>query len=318
MIGKDLETAKILLENGNLVAIPTETVYGLAANALNPIAVSQIFTVKNRPSFDPLIIHCPDVNAVQRYVKQVPVKAALLLKAFSPGALTVLLEKDQRIPDIVTAGLSKVAVRIPNHPMTLKLLKSIDFPLAAPSANPFGYISPTTARHVEDQLGDKISYILDGGPCSVGVESTIIGFEGEQAVVYRKGGMAIEKIERLIGPLIVNEYSNSNPSAPGMLKSHYAPRVPLKLGNLPEMLKTHSDKKVGLISFSKLYPEVETNHQVVLSAGENMEEAARNLFAGMRLLDGMDLELILAELIPDEGLGRAINDRLRRAAATPT
>lgn len=317
MIGKDLDIAKSLLENGEVVAIPTETVYGLAANALNPIGVSKIFKVKNRPSFDPLIIHCADAAAVERYVRQVPPKAARLLDAFAPGALTLLLEKDDRIPEIVTAGLPKVAVRIPNHPLTLELLHRLDFPLAAPSANPFGYISPTSAQHVSDQLGDKIPYILDGGPCSVGVESTIIGFEQEQVVLYRKGGLALEKIEALIGPVQVKAHSTSNPKAPGMLHSHYAPRIPLVLGKLTELLNVHADKRIGLISFSERFAQVPSEYQVVLSETGNMEEAARNLFAGMRRLDAADLDLIVAELIPEQGLGRAINDRLRRAAATP-
>ncbi len=314
MIGKDIAKAKALLEGGQLVAIPTETVYGLAANALDEQAVSQIFAVKNRPSFDPLIIHTSAFERVSTYVQNVPKQASVLAEAFLPGPLTFLLPKKTIIPALVTAGSSLVAVRIPRHPMTLELLQGLDFPLAAPSANPFGYISPTEPKHVAQQLGRKIPYILDGGKCTIGLESTIIGFPDGQATIFRKGGIAIEAIEEIIGKVTIRPHSTSNPSAPGMLKSHYAPRIPLTVGNITALLPQHEGKKVGIISFRKSYLNIPSHHQLVLSPTGDFAEAARNLFAGMRRLDNQALDIILAELLPERDLGRAINDRLRRAA----
>lgn len=315
MIGTDITKAIELLQRDELVAIPTETVYGLAGNALSPAAVAKIFAVKNRPSFDPLIVHTSSIERLKEFAQTMPEPAQILAEAFMPGSLTLLLPKKDIIPDIVTAGSPLVALRIPDHPLTLELLTKLDFPLAAPSANPFGYISPTTAPHVEQQLGEKIPYILDGGACKVGLESTIVGFENQEVIVYRKGGIAVEAIEKLVGKVTVKAHSTSNPQAPGMLKSHYAPRVPLVLGDLDELITLHSREKFGVISFQKRYEKLLPEHQIVLSPGGNFTEAARNLFAGMRYLDSLDLDIILAELVPEQDLGRAINDRLRRAAA---
>lgn len=194
-IGKDVELAKKILKSGRLVAIPTETVYGLAANALDQNAVSRIFEAKNRPTFDPLIIHVGGLEEFTKYTKNISKEILEIAIKFCPGPLTFLIEKQSIIPDLVTSGLPKVAIRIPNHPLSLSLLKTIDFPLAAPSANPFGYVSPTNAFHVYDQLQNKVDYILDGGQCEVGLESTIIGFEKHKLVVYRKGGLSIESIK---------------------------------------------------------------------------------------------------------------------------
>ena len=237
--GIDLEKAKAILSRGELVAIPTETVYGLAANALNPDAVAKIFSVKNRPEFDPLIVHVPDLDSVDQYVDFIPLKARKLASLNWPGPLTMVLRKKSNIPDIVTAGMETVAIRCPDHILSRQLLKELPFPLAAPSANPFGYVSPTRAEHVNEQLGDKIQYILDGGPCSVGIESTIIGFEGDVPVVYRLGGLGLEKIESLIGNVELNLNSSSNPKAPGQLKSHYAPRKKIIVGNLADLLQKY-------------------------------------------------------------------------------
>ncbi len=318
MIGTDLNAARQWLVAGNVVGIPTETVYGLAGNALNEEAVLTIFRVKNRPAFDPLIVHTDSLDKMRQLVRELPPMAEQLARMCWPGPLTLLLPKRGHIPDLTTSGLDTVAVRIPNHPLTLALLQSLDFPLAAPSANPFGYISPTTAQHVADQLGDQVPYILDGGPCPVGVESTIIGFNAAgKAVVYRLGGMAIEQLEAITGPLSVQP-SNSNPQAapqaPGMLTSHYAPRKPLTLladGALPSEVGTG----VGALVFSDPLPDIPVENQLVLAPGGNIEEAARNLFAHLRRLDTLPVTQLYAQLVPNEGLGRAINDRLRRAAA---
>lgn len=315
MIGNGVKYAQQLLEQGKLVAIPTETVYGLAANALNEDAVLSIFEVKNRPQFDPLIIHTDSIEKLQHFVTSFPEKALKLATAFMPGPLTLLLPKNNIIPDLVTSGLESVAVRIPKHPLALELLATLDFPLAAPSANPFGYISPTTAAHVQAQLGDKIAYILDGGECSVGIESTIVGFDDEQPVVYRLGGIAVEEIENIVGVVKTMAHSTSNPQAPGMLKSHYAPRKPLTINNLEELLKNYDSQKIGVLSFDKTIPEVPVANQRILSPTRNFSEAAKNLFAYLRQLDALDVAVIYAELLPNQNLGRAINDRLRRAAA---
>ncbi len=314
-IGTDISAAKAFLEAGDVVGMPTETVYGLAGNALNPDAVLRIFSVKNRPAFDPLIVHTDSLEKVFRYVTHLPEPARKLAESVWPGPLTLLLPKRDLVPDLTTSGLDTVAVRIPNHPLTLALLRSLDFPLAAPSANPFGYISPTTAQHVADQLGDQIPYVLDGGPCGIGLESTIIGFENEQPTVYRLGGMALEQLTALIGPLTVRDHSTSNPKAPGMLSSHYAPRKPVYLLNLHEQ-PTDVDDQTGALVFSTPFSGIPIQNQLVLSPSGNVIEAAKNLFAYLRQLDQMTLTRIYAQRLPNEGLGRAVNDRLKRASVT--
>ena len=314
-IGKDIQQAKAFLEEGQLVGIPTETVYGLAGNALDPEAVALIFETKNRPSFDPLILHTSSLKRVEDFVEEIPAPLAKLANQFWPGPLTLLLPRKAVVPDLVTSGLERVAVRVPNHPLTLELLENLEFPLAAPSANPFGYISPTQASHVNAQLGSQIPYILDGGDCAVGLESTIVGMENEEIVIYRLGGLDIQEVENLVGPVKVKDHSSSNPAAPGQLESHYAPRKPFILGDLKKMIseKNLAGENFGVLSFSEHFPEVET--QLVLSPEKNLHEAAKNLFAAMRSLDESPSTVILAELMPEVGLGRAINDRLKRAAA---
>ena len=311
-IGKDINKAKDLLQQGELVAIPTETVYGLAGNALNVNAVVNIFKVKERPEFDPLIVHVPDISHAQKYVEHIPDAASLLAEKFWPGPLTLLLKKKTIIPDLVTSGLDTVGIRCPNHSMTRQLLTQLNFPLAAPSANPFGYISPTTPQHVNDQLGSKISYILDGGACTIGLESTIVGFQNGLPVVYRMGGLNLEDIESVVGKVSVQTVSTSNPKSPGQLKSHYAPSKRVILGKIEDLLQSYPAHCSALLTFQKSF---NSPHQVVLSPSGLLDEAARNLFAALRLLDKMPVEVILAEFVPDHGLGKAINDRLRRAAA---
>ncbi|MFY0605980.1 MAG: threonylcarbamoyl-AMP synthase [Cyclobacteriaceae bacterium] len=314
--GKDLIKAKSLLEEGQLVAIPTETVYGLAGNALNESAILEIFRVKNRPKFDPLIAHTDSLDKVKNLVTQIPDELLELGKTFWPGPLTLLLEKKAHVPDLLTSGLPYVAVRIPNHPLTSELLSSLEFPLASPSANPFGYISPTTAGHVQDQLGDLIPYILDGGACTIGLESTILGFDqNHKPVIHRLGGMRIEQIESVIGPVKLNINVSSNPSAPGMLKSHYAPRTPLVRGNVEELIEKNINKNFGVISFSKRYAGLGIDRQIILSERGDMDEAANRLFGALRQMDNLGLDIIFAEIFPELGLGAAINDRLKRAAS---
>lgn len=302
-----------MLENGEVVGIPTETVYGLAGNALNEDAILKIYSVKNRPKFDPLIAHTNSLDKIEGLVKEIPSKAYELTNAFWPGPLTILLNKKSSVPDLLTSGLDRVAVRIPDHPLTLELLSALEFPLAAPSANPFGYVSPTSAQHVEDQLGDKIPYILDGGPCHIGLESTIVGFDGDDVVVYRLGGTKVEAIEEIVGKVKIQVNESSNPAAPGMLKSHYSPGRKMIIGDISENLKELNPETTGILSFMATYDVPEKN-QVVLSPTGDLDEAARNIFSALRKMDQPNIEVILTEFLPQEGLGKAINDRLRRAA----
>jgi len=314
-IASNITLAKQLLEQGQLVAIPTETVYGLAGNALNEKAVLEIFKVKNRPQFDPLIVHVPNLDKAKELAEEIPEKAVKLASHFWPGPLTLLLKKKALIPDLVTSGLDTVAIRCPQHELTQSLLQQLSFPLAAPSANPFGYISPTRPEHVNEQLGDKIPYILDGGECRIGIESTIVGFENEIPVVFRLGGLSIEKIESIAGPVRVQQNTSSNPNAPGQLKSHYSPAKKMMLGNLPALIKQFRTVRVGVLSFQHPVPGVDASDQIILSHSGNLDEAAQHLFASLRTLDKKEVDIILAEEAPDVGLGKAINDRLRRAAA---
>lgn len=311
-LGKDIQAAKLLLEAGEVVGIPTETVYGLAGNAFNPDAVLTIFRVKNRPSFDPLIVHTDSLDKLDRFVTAIPKAARLLAETYWPGPLTLLLPKQHLVPDLVTSGLPSVAVRIPNHPLTLDLLRSLDFPLAAPSANPFGYISPTTAQHVADQLGNQIPYILDGGPAGIGLESTIVGFDTNTLSVLRLGGLALEQIEQVVGPVTVQTHSTSNPRAPGMLSSHYAPRKPLIL--LPAGTSPQPEARAGALVFREPFAGIDPAHQRVLSPTGDLNEAAKNLFAHLRALDALPIDTIYAETLPNRDLGWAMNDRLRRAS----
>jgi L-threonylcarbamoyladenylate synthase len=314
IISTDIQQAKLFLSKSEVVGIPTETVYGLAGNAFDIEAVSKIFEVKNRPTFDPLIVHTNSIERLREFVQYIPEKAQLLAKKFMPGPLTMLLPKHSSIPDLVTSGLDTVAVRIPNHPLTLALLAELDFPLAAPSANPFGYISPTSAQHVAQQLGDKIPYILDGGECQVGIESTIVGFENEEVIVYRKGGLAIEEIEKVVGKVQVISHSSSNPKAPGMLKSHYAPRKEMFILDNNNLKNEMQKERIGYLAFQQYNNNLLQNNQLILSESGSYREAAKNLFAYMRQLDAMDIDKIYVELLPEQDLGIAINDRLRRAA----
>ncbi len=312
--GTDILKAAELLSRDAVVAIPTETVYGLAANALSETAVVKIFEAKDRPFFDPLIVHIKKSDDPARYVSLIPDIAKKLMNRFWPGPLTIVLPKTDIIPSIVTAGQDTVGLRMPSHPLVQQLLELVAFPLAAPSANPFGYISPTTAKHVFDQLDGRIPYILDGGPSTVGLESTIIGFEGDEPIVYRLGGTPIEDIETITGKIKMQINLSSNPIAPGQLKSHYAPAKLVFIGDIELLMNQHPGKKLGIISFEKEWNASNIILNWVLSKSGNTEEAAVNLFRAMREADNSAVEIIFAEVFPEVGLGRAINDRLSRAA----
>ncbi|MDP2189309.1 MAG: L-threonylcarbamoyladenylate synthase [Sphingobacteriaceae bacterium] len=315
-LGTDLHFAAAQLRAGKLVGIPTETVYGLAANALDPVAVASIFEAKNRPAFDPLIVHLASFEQAQAYCQNIPDLAYQLAAAFCPGPITFILPKNTRIPDLVSSGQPTVGIRIPNHPLTLQLLQQLDFPLAAPSANPFGYVSPTTAQHVADQLGDKIAYILDGGACEIGLESTIIDLSIAAPKVLRLGGLALEQLEAAVGQKLALQTSSSNPKAPGMLLKHYAPNKRLRWAQEPasatnEPLADFS--KTAWLRFSEPLAHVPLKQQFILSPSGDFKQAANRLFALLRELDNSTFDLILVEKAPEIGLGRAINDRLKRA-----
>ncbi len=313
-IGTDINRAMQILNSDELIAIPTETVYGLAGNALNENSILKIFQVKDRPFFDPLIVHTNNLERITDYVKYIPDILMEMANALMPGPFTIILEKTKAIPDLVTSGSDKVAFRIPNHPLSLKLLAELSYPLAAPSANPFGYISPTTAKHVQDQLGHKIEYILDGGECAVGLESTIVEWKENKLHVLRKGGITIESLLEYTEEIEILENSSSNPIAPGMLKSHYAPKIPVMISPPLAAIGNYNIERIGVLAFQKTRKVIPLENQLILSKSGDLNEAARNLFAYMRILDSMDIDLIITELFPEIGLGRAINDKLRRAA----
>ncbi|TAH23918.1 MAG: threonylcarbamoyl-AMP synthase [Cytophagales bacterium] len=313
-VSVDIDKAIEWLTKGECVAIPTETVYGLAANAYHPEAIAKIFEIKQRPKFDPLIVHTDSIDKLHSIVTDIPERAMRLANKFWPGPLTLLLPKSDRISDLITSGLETVAVRIPNHPMTLALLSKLDFPIAAPSANPFGYISPTSPNHVLKQLKGKIPMILNGGNCMVGIESTIIGFQDDEPVIYRLGGLPLEAIEQCVGKLKVMPFSSSQPKSPGMLASHYAPRKKLYFHDLSSCLNNFLPLEVGVIAFDKFNPSFPEENQILLSPEGNLLEAAAQLFSSMRNLDESKLKAIYAESFPQYSLGLAINDRLSRAS----
>ena len=313
IISKDIQKAVQLLTEDQLVAIPTETVYGLAGNIFSEKAIKSIFSTKQRPFFNPLIVHIPSVKSLNDLVTHVPEKAKLLAAAFWPGSMTLVLKKSKTIPDIITAGKDTVAVRVPNHPITLELLKKLPFPLAAPSANPFGSISPTKPAHVENYFRNSIKMVLDGGSCANGIESTIIGFENEDPVIYRLGALALEEIEAVVGKISIKNKKEEKPDAPGMLARHYAPKTSTFLvDDVAAEVKKNTGKKMGVLVFkSSLNNENIT--EIILSKKGSLQEAASRLYSAMHDLDSKNLDLIIAERFSEFGLGKSINDRLQRA-----
>jgi L-threonylcarbamoyladenylate synthase len=312
------EAAKVLKLNG-LIGLPTETVYGLAGNAFSEEAIRGIFALKQRPLFNPLIVHIPSATELNWVAQEIPEKARVLAQTFWPGALTLVLKKKAVVPDCVTAGKDTVAVRVPNHPLALKLLRMLDFPLAAPSANPFGSISPTTADHVVNYFQSGLEVVLDGGACSQGIESTIVGFENGEPILYRHGAISKERIEEAIGEIaertkIVGK--NSVPEASGMLSRHYAPATKTILLEDPTAIcKDYLNKKIGLLRFTQEIEDLPNALQLVLSRSGDFTEAAKNLYAMLHQLDQANLNLIVVEPLPNRGLGISINDRLSRAVA---
>jgi len=305
-----IKEAADILKKGGIVSFPTETVYGLGADALNPSAVAGIFEAKKRPYFDPLIIHIADMESLNQISGNISPKTIKLTEKFWPGPLTVVLEKKNNIPDIVTSGLNTAAVRMPSHPVALSLIKSAGTPVAAPSANRFGCLSPTKAAHVENQIGSSVDIILDGGPCSIGIESTIIRIDDSGLYLLRAGGIAAEEIEECAGEKVLTAKQGDLPEAPGQLPWHYSPEKKIVINNTPPIIH----KRCGYLFFSNIPDDYPADMSFVLSADGDLREAAANLFAHLHTLDSMDIDIIYAQPVPRENLGAAIMDRLEKAS----
>jgi L-threonylcarbamoyladenylate synthase len=301
-----------LLRQGQVIGMPTETVYGLAGDGLNPAALARIFEVKQRPLFDPLILHFADAAAAFDVAEQLSTAARELAQRFWPGPLTLVVPKKDFVPDLATSGLPNVAIRVPSHPVAQQLLRAFEGPLAAPSANRFGRISPTDAQAVRTELGDAVPLILDGGACAVGVESTVLYLGGPQPVLLRAGGISLEEIEAVIGPVQHAAPVEDRPQAPGQLKHHYAPRKPLRL--VPNTAQIPSRPDVGWLAFGPQAGSFAGRVENISPAGD-LREAAANFFRAMRALDDdPGVTELYAMPFPKEGLGLAINERLERAA----
>jgi L-threonylcarbamoyladenylate synthase len=314
MISTDIQLAAQFLNNEGIVGIPTETVYGLAANAFSERAILKIFDIKQRPTTNPLILHIKNYEELKNVGTDIPEMAHQLAKTFWPGPLTLLVKKQKQISNLVTADQNTVAVRVPNHPLTLELLHSIAFPLVAPSANPFTRISPTKAIHVDDYFDTKIDMVLDGGSCSAGVESTIVGFDQNQVIVYRLGAISIEEIEKITGNVTLLQSGHKKTTTPGMFKKHYAPTTKIILtSNVQHELNLWKDMKIGVLVFQQALQNVPLTQQKILSPEGDLKIATANLYNSLHELDSLNLDLIIAERFPDEGLGRTLNDRLTRA-----
>jgi len=306
--------AAAILLRGGLVAFPTETVYGLGANAFDARAVARIFAVKARPAFDPLIVHLADATELGRVALADEPRIQALAERFWPGPLTLVLPRRAELPELVSAGLDTVGVRVPAHPVAHALLVAAGTPVAAPSANPFGYVSPTTAAHVAERLGDHVDLVLDGGACRVGVESTILSLVGTP-LILRPGGVPKEELEAALGLRLAVAAPSERPAAPGQLLRHYATHTRLRILPGPAAAPPPGERRVGLLAFSRRTPPEGYAAVELLAPDGSLATAAANLFAALRRLDALGLDLLLVEPCPETGLGHAIMDRLRRAAA---
>lgn len=328
----NVKKAAEILRNGGLVAFPTETVYGLGADALNPKAVCRLFEAKKRPSFDPLIVHVATPDDAYPLWKATSKTAKLLIKKFWPGPLTLVLPKTEMVPDVVTAGLPTVAVRMPDADVARELITLLGHPVAAPSANLFGYTSPTTAQAVSEDLGEEIDLILDGGPARIGIESTVLKIDGEDCALLRPGGVPVEEIEKVLSAKLKAFKDPAAVESPGQLQSHYAPWTPLTLMDkdfqdftkeLDPLYRTCQKSQVawprlGLLAFDRKVDIPWFEAVEILSPEGDLYEAAANLFRAIRKFDKMNLDLIIAERVPDKGIGLAVMDRLKKAAGGKT
>ena len=327
MPSAQLQQAIELLRNDNVVCVPTETVYGLAASLYSERAIEKIYTIKGRPRSNPLIVHIGRIQDLQTLCSDLPAPLQRLAERFWPGPLTILVEKSDQVPLSITAGGKRVGIRMPNHPLTLELLKALPFPLVAPSANPYNAISPTTAKHVQDFFGTQIPLILDGGPCQQGLESTVVGIENGKVTIYRQGMITTEQIRELVGDVteasgelkLLNTGNSTNvpdtekaQASPGMTLKHYAPKTPTLLCEHLEKFYAEAEGKAFLL-FQKKHPALPLAHQYVLSESGDLAEAAARLYQCLHELDSKSYRQIICEKFPDIGIGRAINDRLLRA-----
>lgn len=323
---ENIRRAAQILQSGGLVAFPTETVYGLGANALDEEAAARIFTAKERPTADPLIVHLGSEEQTPLIAASVSEAARRLMRVFWPGPLTLLLPRQPAVPDLVTSGLPTVAARVPNHPVALELLRQAGLPIAAPSANRFGHISPTTAQHVWHDLRGRVDLILDGGPTPIGVESTVLDLSTSPARILRPGGVTREMLEAVIGPVtVLGQKRKAEPGlpSPGLLERHYAPRAEMILfagehardALIAFLAEQRLVRKVGVLAAQEDAEALEQAGAVVYRLGSDLSSIARHIYAGLRWLDGQGVDLIVCRDFGESGLGLAINDRLRRAAA---
>jgi L-threonylcarbamoyladenylate synthase len=314
-LAQDVERAVALLRAGELVAFPTETVYGLGADASNPAAVAKIFAAKGRPADHPLIVHIPDVAHLDRWARDISAAARAVAEKFWPGPLTLILKRHPDVPDCVTGGQDTVGLRIPNHPVALTLLKAFDGGIAAPSANKFGRISPTTAQHVRDDLGDAVALVLDGGPCQVGIESTIVDMSGERTTVLRPGMLAGFDIGLFLGRMPAEAVNTNSVKTPGSHLAHYAPRTPLLLtpeDSVAIAVRTSIGKRERIAVLAPFPPPIE--HPLIVAwhvAPTDADTYARELYATLRALDAAGADLIIVQRPP----WPAVIDRLMRASA---
>jgi len=315
MITSNISIAVNALNQGELVAIPTETVYGLAGSAFNEQAIQKIFQLKNRPTCNPLILHTHCISEVSKFVKEIPPNAMKLAEAFWPGPLTLLLPKKSIIPHSVTSGSHLVAVRIPNHTVTLSLLKQLEFPLVAPSANPYTRISPTNSKMVYDYFGDALPCILEGDICSKGIESTIVGFHENAPVIYRQGAISVDAIEFIAGKSKVLVTKTEKVTTPGMSPMHYAPRTRFQIvDSISNFIVQNPTLHIGVLILGKLEINQPNTTLIHLSITADLEEASANLYKSMYDLDGMNLDCIIIEKFPEIGIGKSLNDRIHRAS----
>lgn len=312
-ISNDIEKAAELLKNGSVVGIPTETVYGLGASIFNSKAIDYIFELKKRPRTNPLIVHISSIDQLADLTTDFPEAAQKLAEKFWPGSLTMVLPKSDKIPNQITANKSSVAIRIPNHPIFLDLINLVG-PIAAPSANPYERISPTTADHVAKYFPNGLSMVLEGGACENGIESTIVGFENNKAIIYRLGSISVEEIEAVIGQVEIKNEAKGVSIAPGMSEKHYAPITKTILTDaIDDFIDDFEAQKIGVIRFKSEQKHPAVLKQFTLSPSGDLKEAAAKIYAYLHELDHLKLDFILVEPLPNTGLGVSINDRLKRA-----
>ena len=322
---QDIRTAAAILRAGGLVGIPTETVYGLGANGLSSAAVGKIFAAKGRPQDNPLILHVPDASWLARYCREVPDSAYTLAERFWPGPLTMILPRKDVVPDAVTAGLDTVGIRCPNHPVTLAIIRAADVPVAAPSGNTSGRPSPTRAEHMVEDMAGKIDAIVDGGPCGVGVESTIIDLTCTPPRLLRPGGLPLEALEEVLGEVAVDAAllrplgEGEKPKAPGMKYRHYAPKAPVTvvLGEpsaTADYIAAHLGEHTGVICFDEWAGRFAGHVVENIGSAARKDEQARRVFDALRAFDHTDVTEIYAQCPHEDGLGLAVANRLKKAA----